>query len=90
MNKRLTADQVVEACEKLFYPVDEREFGRVSRADNNFWGFIAPDTGKSVFFHNESVFGKHRLKVGDRVWFGRHAGGGSDRAFPVIKIKSPA
>jgi serine/threonine protein kinase len=85
-SKRLTADKLVEACEKFCYPITDREFGVVSKFDNNAWGFIQPEQGKSIFFHVDSIFGRARLKVGDRVSFARHAGGGSDRAFPVIKI----
>jgi cold shock CspA family protein len=84
--KRLTADGLVEECEKFCYPITDREFGVVSKFDNNSWGFIQPERGKSIFFHVESIFGKSRLKVGDRVSFARHVGGGSDRAFPVIKV----
>jgi eukaryotic-like serine/threonine-protein kinase len=87
-NKRPTADQLVSACEGLCYPANAREFGRVSSTPNNWWGFIAPEQGKSVFFHRDSVFGHYRLKVGDRVWFGRHPGGRNDRAFPVIRVPS--
>lgn len=83
---RIDADELVEACEKLCYPVTEREFGVVRRFDNSAWGFIDSESGSSVFFHTDSVFGGQRLKVGDRVLFARHKGGGSDRAFPVIKL----
>ncbi|WP_369010722.1 hypothetical protein [Methylobacterium frigidaeris] len=42
------------------------------------------DNGPDVFFHIDSYYGNNRIKTGDRVCFSRHAGGGSDRAFPVI------
>lgn len=87
-SKRLTADELVQACEKFCYPITHREFGIVNKFDNSAWGFIQPEHGKSVFFHVESIFGKSRLKVGDRVLFARHVGGGNDRAFPVIKVTS--
>jgi len=83
---RPSADQLVRDCEQLCYPIVKREFGVVSRFDNNYWGFIVPDHGKGVFFHVASIFGSQKLRVGDRVWFARHAGGGSDRAFPVLRI----
>jgi eukaryotic-like serine/threonine-protein kinase len=89
-DKRPTADELVQLCEKLCYPVTEREFGFVTKFDNSYWGFITPDVGKSVFFHVESVFGQTRLQVGDRVYFARHKGGGSDRAFPVVRVRVPA
>jgi serine/threonine protein kinase len=85
-DSRPTADELVLKCESLCYPTTERECGRISRFDNRSWGFINPDEGRSVFFHVASVYGDRRLKVGDRVWFSRHPGGGNDRAFPVIKL----
>jgi serine/threonine protein kinase len=87
-SKRLNADELVQACETLCYPITDREFGTVKKFDNSSWGFILPEHGKDVFFHVESIFGKARLKVGDRVSFARHVGGGNDRAFPVIKVAS--
>jgi eukaryotic-like serine/threonine-protein kinase len=86
---RPTADELVRKCESLCYPTTPREFGTVSRFDNPSWGFIRPDRGKGVFFHRESVYGGGQLKVGDRIWFGRHLGGGNDRAFPVVKVITP-
>jgi eukaryotic-like serine/threonine-protein kinase len=83
---RPTADELIGRCEQFCYPTTEREFGAVSKFDNRYWGFIAPDKGKGIFFHIDSVYGDQRLKVGDRVWFARHQGGGNDRAFPVIKV----
>jgi eukaryotic-like serine/threonine-protein kinase len=83
---RLSADELVSRCERLCYLNAPREFGRIKRFDNRYWGFISADEGRDVFFHIESVFGQQqRLSVGDRVWFARHTGGGSDRAFPVVK-----
>jgi eukaryotic-like serine/threonine-protein kinase len=84
--KRPTADTLVQWCEKLCYPNTEREFGTIKTYKNRYWGFITPEQGKGVFFHIESIFGKQKLSVGDRVWFGRHLGGGNDRAFPVLKV----
>jgi serine/threonine-protein kinase len=83
---RPTADQLVLSCESLCYPTNKREFGTVSRLNNRYWGFIQPDRGKSIFFHVNCIYGGQRVKVGDRVLFARHEGGGSDRAFPVVKI----
>jgi serine/threonine protein kinase len=85
---RPTADELVYQCETLCYPTTQREFGTVSRFDNPSWGFIRPQQGRGVFFHIESLYGGRNLKVGDRVWFGRHLGGGNDRAFPVIKVET--
>jgi eukaryotic-like serine/threonine-protein kinase len=86
--KRPTADELVEHCESLCYPVAPREFGTVSSVNNSYWGFITPDDGKSVFYHVESLYGASRMALNDRVWFSRHFGGGSDRAFPILKINA--
>ena len=84
--KRPTADQLVRKCEALCYSNVEPEIGAITRFSNPKWGFITPETGKSVFFHVESVFEKQRVALGDKVLFSRHLGGGSDRAFPVMKV----
>ena len=86
--ERPTADELVEHCENLCYPVAPREFGTVTSVNTSSWGFITPDAGKSVFYHIESLYGANRMALNDRVWFGRHLGGGSDRAFPILKINN--
>lgn len=84
---RPSADRLVSLCETLCYAIQPREEGRISRFPNNSWGFIEADEGgKGVFFHVASVFGNRALKEGDRVAFVRHAGGGNDRAFPLVKL----
>ncbi|MCY4002150.1 MAG: protein kinase [Rhodospirillales bacterium] len=83
---RPTADQLVKQCETLCYPNTAREIGMISRFDNGRWGFVSPENGNTVFFHINSIFGNRRVSVGDRVTFARHLGGGSDRAFPMVKI----
>jgi serine/threonine-protein kinase len=85
---RPTADELVSECGNLCYPVASREFGEVSKFENGYWGFIKPDKGKGVFFHKDCLYASSSISVGARVWFARHSGGGNDRAFPVIKIKS--
>jgi serine/threonine-protein kinase len=80
------ADEVVRKCEELCYSIEPREFGTVQRANNAYWGFIEADHGKSVFYHVQSIYGGGRLSVGDRVWFARHRGSPSDRAFPVVRV----
>jgi eukaryotic-like serine/threonine-protein kinase len=84
--KRPTADDLVIDCERLCYPLATREFGTVTSVNNSYWGFITPDNGKSIFYHMESLYGHSRMALQDRVWFSRHPGGGSDRAFPILKI----
>src|SRR6185437_10111760 len=69
---RITADQLVEECEKLCYPAALREFGNVKRMNNSYWGFIQAENGGDLFFHIQSLFGTHRVAVGDRVWCARY------------------
>lgn len=84
--KRPTADDLVTECEQLCYPITAREFGTVTSVNNRYWGFITPDSGKSVFYHVESMYGHDRMALKDRVWFARHPGGRNDRAFPILKV----
>jgi cold shock CspA family protein len=56
--------------------------------NNSYWGFIQAEKGGDLFFHVDSLFGIRRVGVGDRVWCARYPGGGSDRAFPVLKAKA--
>jgi serine/threonine-protein kinase len=83
---RLTADEVVEACEALCYSVSAREFGTINSFNFGKHGFIRnEDTSKSdVFFHVDSVYGATTVTVGQRVWFSRFPGAPRDRAFPVV------
>jgi serine/threonine protein kinase len=84
--KRPTADDLTRCCGLLCYTVSPRVEGVVRRVEYNSWGFIASDLG-DVFFHMDSVFGPPpRLTVGDHVLFSAYAGGGSPRAYPVLKI----
>ena len=83
---RPTADQLVRQCEALCYPNTAREIGVIFRFNNKYWGFVSPENGKDIFFHIDSIFGDQGVSVGDRVLFARHLGGGSDRAFPLVKI----
>ena len=85
---RPTADRLVSQCERLCYSLADREFGRVKVYRKPTWGFITSTTGSDVFFHNDSIYGGRRFSVGDTVWFGRHAGEGADRAFPLLKVES--
>ena len=81
---RPTADQLVTACEGLCYSTVQREFGTITRFDNNNWGF-ATTTTSSVFCHINSVYAASNLAVGERVWMTTHPGSPSPRAFPIVK-----
>ncbi|MBL8467253.1 serine/threonine-protein kinase [Methyloversatilis discipulorum] len=87
--KRPTADELVLLCGQLCYTVAERAEGVVRQIKYDAWGFINSETG-DTFFHMDSVFGPPpNLAEGDRVIFSAYAGGGSPRAYPVIKITQP-
>jgi eukaryotic-like serine/threonine-protein kinase len=85
--ERLTADQLVERCEGLCYPVFPRMTGIFDRrlSDKNC-GFIVADNGQTVFFHFASVYGT-KPEVGDRVCFSAYSGSPYDRAHPVIVLQ---
>lgn len=81
---RPTADQLVTACEGLYYSTVPREFGTIKKFDNNSWGF-ATAPGSDVFCHVNSVYAASDLTVGERVWMSTHPGSPSPRAFPIVK-----
>ncbi len=81
---RPTADQLVTACEGLYYSTVPREFGTIKKFDNNSWGF-ATGLGKDVFCHVASVYAASNLAIGERVWMTTHPGSPSPRAFPIVK-----
>jgi eukaryotic-like serine/threonine-protein kinase len=83
---RPTADDLVRSCGLLCYTVPRRFEGTVKRVDYDAFGFISSEEG-DVFFHMDSVFGPPpKLKVGDRVLFSAYEGGGSPRAYPVLRM----
>jgi serine/threonine-protein kinase len=82
---RPTAKQLVELCERLCYPVLEREEGKVTGYPGGSFGFADAAKG-TVFFHVASVLGPSRPRVGGKIWFSRHPGSPRDRAHPVVPI----
>jgi len=84
-DSRPTALQLVDLCDRLCYPVGEREVGVVEGFPGNSFGFARTANG-TVFFHNDSVFGKLRPGAGSEIWFSRHAGQPRDRAHPVVPM----
>lgn len=82
---RPTADQLVTACESLYYSVTPRQYATIKKFDNNNWGFAATDTDSNVFCHVNSIYGADKLTVGERVWITTHPGSPSPRAFPIVK-----
>lgn len=85
-SSRPTAEQLVEALEPLCYAVDEFEMGTITRVHNSYWGFLRSDDGPEAMYHVQSFYGGSNPSVGQRVWFARHPGSGSDRAMPLVKL----
>lgn len=84
---RPTADDLAAACGEFCYASTPRREGVVKSISYNAWGFIATSEG-DVFFNHDNTYGPTRLKVGDSVAFAAYDGGGSPRAYPVIKLES--
>lgn len=86
--KRLAADELVDACSQLCYPVEPREFGIVKeyKTGPGSWGFVSTNDGLDAFFHINSYYG-HRPKLGERVAFARFPGRPSSRAHPVLPLR---
>jgi serine/threonine-protein kinase len=84
---RPTADQLVERCGMLCYPVTEKLTGVVKTIMHNAWGFITTSDGSDVFFHLNSVYGE-RVSIGSPVLFSKFQGGGAWRAHPVVLLRT--
>ena len=84
---RPTADDLAAACGELCYASTPRREGVVKVINHNAWGFIATAEG-DAFFNHDNTYGPDRLKVGDHVAFAAYDGGGSPRAYPVIKLEA--
>ncbi|MBB3953077.1 serine/threonine-protein kinase [Aureimonas jatrophae] len=85
---RPNADELVKACEGLCYNVPQYGVGVVSEV-GRYTHRIRSDDDKTLMYHNDNIYGGGRLKVGDRVWFGRDPGEPWERAFPIVKFVSP-
>jgi eukaryotic-like serine/threonine-protein kinase len=81
---RPPADELVELCGNLCYPVEKRYFGTVRDIKFGSWGFISVE-GEDVFFHMDCVYGD-KPKIGDEVMLSKFRGGGAWRALPVVKL----
>lgn len=82
---RPTADKLVSICETLCYPVVERRIGKCVSL-NSSYGKIVSDSGRTVFFHLNSVYGNKPF-VGSQVCFSAFPGSPHPRAHPVILIQ---
>jgi len=83
---RPTADELVQRCEKLCYPVVERQIG-ICKNLYPTYGFIQSDGGDTIFFHFDSIYG-NKPTVGSRVCFSAFPGSPYPRAHPVVLIQS--
>lgn len=84
---RPNADAIVQACASLCYQDgSNRVQGRVETL-KGAWGFIRGDSGESIFFHIDSVFGEIPL-VDDRVHVACYPGAPYPRSHPVLKIST--
>lgn len=95
--KRPSADQVVQACDDLFYAVAPRRRGSVQKfslaypggGKGNF-GFIQDaSTADNWFFHGTDFFGSNGVKVGQPVSFSIYPGSPRSRAAPVLPLRLP-
>ena len=86
IDDRPTADQLVEKCSSLCYPVSERFTGIVKNLNHSKWGFISFPFQSDAFYHVNSIYGQ-RPAIGEKVMLSKYAGGGADRALPVVRLK---
>jgi serine/threonine-protein kinase len=84
---RPTAEDLVQKCENLCYPVVERKTGKCDDLHSKWnYGFIKGDDGEKVFFHLDSVYG-NKPAIGSRVCFSAFPGSPHPRAHPVVLIQ---
>jgi serine/threonine protein kinase len=83
---RPTADQIVQKCSELCYPIADRYIGTLEIPRNSYFGFIQQPSGPNVFYHNNCIYGDKPI-AGERVMFSCYTGGGANRALPVVRIK---
>lgn len=84
--KRPTADEIVQHCEHLCYPIVKRYFGSINKIFYNAWGFIYIEGQHDVFYHFDCVYGT-RPSIGENVMLSKYDGGNADRALPVVRLR---
>jgi serine/threonine-protein kinase len=85
--ERPTADDLVQKCEKLCYPVEARKEGIVDRYFSRNKGIIKRShDGKEIFFHLDSVYGE-QPQEGSKVCFSEFPGYPLYRAHPVVLMQ---
>ncbi|RVI98115.1 serine/threonine protein kinase [Sinorhizobium meliloti] len=85
--KRPTASQLVSLCEELCYSMPRYSYGEVVEltGPGRPTGKIRDDSGVLLMYHPSNFYGSSRVKIGNRVWFGRDPGIPRERAFPIVK-----
>lgn len=83
--QRLPIAALTEACERLCFSAAPRQAGAVASRDGGK-GRLQSDTGQTVFFHTESVYGSVSAKVGERMMFATFPGVPHPRAHPVSAL----
>jgi eukaryotic-like serine/threonine-protein kinase len=92
---RPTANEVVEACDRMCYATSKRSLGTIDSfpgrypngAKGNF-GFIADKQGSNHFFHGTDFFGAEGPKSGQQVSFSEYPGAPKPRVCPVLLLRS--
>jgi serine/threonine protein kinase len=84
--ERPTAEQLVQQCEKLCYPVVDRKEGIVDEYPRGDWGIIKSNDGRKIFFHLDSVYGE-KPQLGSKVCFSEFPGSPYNRAHPVVLMQ---
>lgn len=86
-NDRMTADDVVKACNSLCYSREKREEKTIEsvRAGKGKWGYLTG--GRKIFYHEDSYYGE-RPSESERVFAASFPGSPYPRAFPVLPLKS--
>jgi serine/threonine-protein kinase len=80
---RPTASQLVAMCEDICFQFGSRQSGEIVSI-NGSKGLIKSDSGKSIFYHFDSVYGKLPPRLNAPVTFSIHPGTPHPRAHPVI------
>jgi eukaryotic-like serine/threonine-protein kinase len=85
---RPTASELVLLCDALCYSIDSYEIATIQRRGNGGpIGFASSGQGKDLMCHRDNFYGGGAISIGKRIWTGRHAGVGSDRAFPIVALR---
>ncbi|MVT70022.1 protein kinase [Bradyrhizobium pachyrhizi] len=87
-SKRPTAEVLVQRCESLCFNYVPRTTGTIQRRIGATRGFIVAEDGQSIFFHDDSIYGKLSAQLGAKVSFSQYPGAPAPRAHPVMVLGS--